>query len=103
MKKPIFQVLKGVIISALIMCLIFAGVSIYQALNSDQNKDVNVPNFVGKTLVEAKENNPDNFQFEIKSKFVYQEPGNSNIKHTCNNYFISPKSTRHLCLLILRT
>ncbi len=69
-RKPGFQVLKGVIISALIMTLIFAGISIYQALNSDQNKDVDVPNFVGKTLVEAKENNPDNFQFDIKSKFV---------------------------------
>lgn len=68
--KPIFHVMKGVLISALIMCLIFAGLAIFQAMNSDQAKDVDVPNYVGKTLVEAKEDNPENFKFDIKSKFV---------------------------------
>lgn len=68
--KPIFHVMKGVIIAALIMVLVFAGISIFQALNSGQAKDVDVPNYIGKTLVEVKENNPNEFQFDIKSKFV---------------------------------
>ena len=68
--KPIFHVMKGVIIAALIMVLVFAGISIFQAMNSGQAKDVDVPNYIGKTLVEVKENNPNEFQFDIKSKFV---------------------------------
>lgn len=68
--KPIFHVMKGIIIAALIMVLVFAGISIFQALNSGQAKDVDVPNYIGKTLVEVKENNPNEFQFDIKSKFV---------------------------------
>ena len=67
--KPIFHVMKGVLIASLIMVLVLAGISIFTALNSGENKDVEVPDYVGKTLVEAKENNPDNFQFNIKSKY----------------------------------
>ena len=68
--KPIFHVIKGVLISAAIMCLIFAGLAVFQALNSDRAKDVDVPDYVGKTVVQAKEDNPENFQFDINSKFV---------------------------------
>ena len=68
--KPIFHILKGVLIAAIIMLLIFSGIGIFQAMNSGQAKDVDVPNYVGKTIVEAKEDNPEEFQFDIKSKFV---------------------------------
>lgn len=67
--SPFFHVVKGVLISALIVCLVFFGLAVFQALNSDQTKDVDVPDYVGKTLVQAKEDNPENFQFEIKSKY----------------------------------
>ena len=68
--KPIFHVLKGIIIATIIMLLVFSGIGIFQAMNSGQAKDVDVPNFVGKTIVEVKEDNPEEFQFDIKSKFV---------------------------------
>ena len=61
----------------------------FRGCNSVQAKDVDVPNYVGKTLVEAKEDNPNNFQFEIKSKYdeskemgaiLDQEPAGGSMK-----------------------
>lgn len=64
-----YYVIKSVLISAVIVCVIFVVFALFRGCNSSQSKDVAVPNYVGKTLVEAKENNENNFQFEIKSKF----------------------------------
>lgn len=67
--KTSFYAVKSAVISAVIVCVVFFAIAIIMAFSSTQAKDVDVPNFVGKTLVEVKENNPNNFQFEIKSKF----------------------------------
>lgn len=64
-----YYVIKGVLISAVIVCAIFVILALFRGCNSSQSKDVSVPNYVGKTLVEAKEDNENNFQFEIKSKY----------------------------------
>lgn len=64
-----YYVIKGVLISAVIVCAIFVILALFRGCNSSQSKDVAVPNYVGKTLVEAKEDNENNFQFEIKSKY----------------------------------
>ncbi len=67
--SPVFHAVKGVLIAALVVCAVFFAIAAVRGFTSSQSKDVDVPNLVGKTLVAAKENNPDNFQFEIKSKF----------------------------------
>lgn len=64
-----YYVVKGVLISALIVCAVFFVLALFRGCNSSQSKDVEVPNYIGKTLVEAKENNVNNFRFEIKSKY----------------------------------
>lgn len=65
----VYYAVKGVLIAAVAVCVIFFVLALVRGFSSNQSKDVNVPEYVGKTLVEAKENNPDDFQFEVKSKY----------------------------------
>lgn len=64
-----YYVIKGILISAVVVCAIFFILALFRGCNSSQSKDVAVPNYIGKTLVEAKEDNEYNFQFEVKSKY----------------------------------
>lgn len=67
--KPAYYAIKGVLIAALAVCAIFFVLALAKGCNSIQQKDVEVPQFVGKMLVDVKENNPENFKFDIKSKY----------------------------------
>lgn len=87
--KPSYYAVKGILIAAVAVCVIFFALAVFRGCNSVQAKDVDVPNYVGKTLVEAKEDNPNNFQFEIKSKYdeskemgaiLDQEPAGGSMK-----------------------
>lgn len=87
--SPFFYVVKGVLISAVAVCLIFFVLAMIQAFNSNQTHDVMVPDFVGKTLVAVKEDNPNNFIFEVTSKYdeskmvgeiLAQEPAANSMK-----------------------
>lgn len=87
--KPSYYAIKGILIAAVAVCAIFFALAVFRGCNSVQAKDVDVPNYVGKTLVEAKENNTNNFQFEIKSKYdeskemgeiLDQEPAGGSMK-----------------------
>ena len=64
-----FYAVKGILIAAVPVFLLFIILAVVNGISSSQLKDVVVPDYVGKTLVEVKEQNPDNFQFEINSKF----------------------------------
>lgn len=87
--KPSFYAIKGILIAAVAVCAIFFALAVFRGCSSAQTKDVDVPDYIGKTLVEAKENNPNNFQFEIKSKYdeskemgsiLAQEPAGGSMK-----------------------
>ncbi len=87
--KPAYYVIKGVLFAAIVVCVIFFSLAMFRGCNSVQAKDVDVPDFVGKTIVEAKEDNPNNFQFEIKSEYdeskeigviLEQEPAANSMK-----------------------
>ena len=67
--KPVFYAFKGIIIAAVLVCLVFFALAMFKGCSSSEAKDVQVPDFVGKTLVEAKEDNEYHFQFEVKSKY----------------------------------
>lgn len=67
--KPSYYALKGVIFAALAVCVIFFVLAVFKGCNSSQAKDVEVPNYIGKNIVDIQEDNPNNFQFEIKSKY----------------------------------
>ena len=67
--SPAFHAVKGILVAALLVCAVFFVLAAVRGFSSSQSKDVDVPNLVGKTLVSAKEDNPDNFRFEIKSKY----------------------------------
>lgn len=64
-----YYVVKSILITVIVLCAIFFILAMFRGCNSSQSKDVSVPNYIGKTLVEVKENNENNFQFEIKSKY----------------------------------
>ena len=64
-----FYIVKGALISALAVTAVFIVLALIQGFASTRTKDVEVPDYVGKTLVYAKENNPENFRFEINSKY----------------------------------
>ena len=72
--SPVYYVIKGVLIAALSVCIVFFALALIQAFNSNQTKDVEVPDYVGKTLVQANEDNPENFVFEINSKYDESKP-----------------------------
>ena len=84
-----FYAVKGVLIAAITVCVVFFALALIQAFQSGQTKDVEVPDYVGKTLVQAKEDNPENFVFEINSKYdeskevgtiIAQEPAAGSMK-----------------------
>ena len=62
-----YYAIKTAIITAVILIAFFLGASIIRGCVSDQSTDVEINNFVGMTIVEANEKNPNNFKFEIKS------------------------------------
>lgn len=64
-----FYAVKGILIAAIPVFLVFVILAVISGISSSQSKDVKVPDFVGMTLVDAKEHNPENFQFEINSKY----------------------------------
>lgn len=64
-----YYAIKSILISSVVICAIFFVLALFKGCNSSQSKDVAVPDFVGKTLVEVKENNENDFKFEIKSKY----------------------------------
>ena len=67
--SPAFHAIKGILIAAFLVCAVFFALAVFRGCDSSQAKDVSVPDYVGKTLVEAKENNEYNFQFEVNSKY----------------------------------
>ena len=67
--KTSYYAIKGILIAAVAVCAIFFLLAVFRGCNSTQAKDVEVPDYIGKTLVEANENNVNNFTFEIKSKY----------------------------------
>lgn len=64
-----YYAVKGVLIAAVVVCAVFFVLALFKGCNSSQAQDVKVPDYIGKTLVEVKEDNTNNFQFEIKSKY----------------------------------
>ncbi|MEE3333796.1 MAG: Stk1 family PASTA domain-containing Ser/Thr kinase, partial [Ruminococcus sp.] len=65
-----YYAVKSVIISAIIVILIVMSIALFRGCTSAQSTDVEVPNLIGMNIVEAKEKNPNNFRFELKSKYI---------------------------------
>ncbi len=66
-RSTVFHAVKASIIAAAIIIIVFLSASLIKGFMSAQATDVEVPDFKGMTIVEANENNPNNFKFEIKS------------------------------------
>ena len=67
--KPSYYAIKGIVIAAVAVCAIFFALAMLRGCSTSQAKDVEVPDYVGKALVSVKENNPNDFQFEVKSEY----------------------------------
>ena len=67
--KPSYYAVKGIVIAAVAVCAIFFALAMFRGCSTSQAKDVEVPNYVGKSFVSIKENNPNDFKFEVKSEY----------------------------------
>ncbi|MCH5300028.1 MAG: Stk1 family PASTA domain-containing Ser/Thr kinase [Ruminococcus sp.] len=67
--KPAYYAVKGALISAVAVAVIVLLLCVFRACSTAQVSDVDVPEFVGKTIVEVQENNPNKFNFEIKTEY----------------------------------
>lgn len=65
--KNSFYAIKTAVIVAVIMIVVFLSAALIRGCASNQSTNVPIDNFVGMTIVEANEKNPNNFKFEIKS------------------------------------
>ncbi|MBR2108457.1 MAG: Stk1 family PASTA domain-containing Ser/Thr kinase [Ruminococcus sp.] len=65
--KSSFYAVKTALIVAAIMIVVFLSAALIRGCASNQSTNVPIDNFVGMTIVEANEKNPNNFKFEIKS------------------------------------
>lgn len=64
-----FYAIRSVIVTAVILLVIFCVAGLFKGCVSAQATDVDVPNFVGLSIIEANAENENNFKFEIKSKY----------------------------------
>ena len=62
-----YYAIKTAIISAAVVIVVFLSVALIRGCASNRSTDVEINDFVGMTIVEANEKNPNNFKFEIKS------------------------------------
>lgn len=67
--KPSYYAVKGIVIAAVAVCAIFFALAMFRGCSTSQAKDVEVPDYVGKSFVSIKENNPNDFKFEVKSEY----------------------------------
>ncbi|MCH5303597.1 MAG: Stk1 family PASTA domain-containing Ser/Thr kinase [Ruminococcus sp.] len=67
--KNSYYAVKSIIISAVIVISLVMCAALFRGCASAQATDVEVPNFVGMDIVDAKEKNPNNFKFEITSRY----------------------------------
>lgn len=65
-----FYAIKSIIISAVFVAAIVLSAALFRGCTSAQATDVEVPNYVGMNIVQAKEKNPNNFKFDIKSRYI---------------------------------
>ncbi len=82
-KSPVLSAIKGIIIAAVIVLVIFGGLALYNGYVSAQPKEETVPDFVGLSIAEANALNNGRFVFEYESRYsdefdvdtiIYQNP-----------------------------
>ena len=68
-RSPLLSALKGIIISAVLALLVFAGLALYKGYTGNQPQEIEVPNFVGMSISEASELNAGRFNFTYTSRY----------------------------------
>lgn len=61
---------KSIIITAILVAAVVLSVALFRGCASAQATDVEVPNYVGMSVVDAKAKNPNHFKFDLKSRYV---------------------------------
>jgi len=90
-KSPVLSAIKGVIIAAVLVLIVFGGLALFTGYKSAQPKEVDVPDFVGMSVSDANNLNKGQFVFEYESRYsdefdvdtiIYQTPeaGSKKIK-----------------------
>ncbi len=73
-KSPVLAALKGIIISAVAVFVIFGAIALLNGYKSAQPEEISVPNFVGLTVADANERNEYNFVFEYENRYSDEFP-----------------------------
>ena len=81
-RSPLLSALKGIIISAVLALLVFAGLALYKGYTGNQPQEIEVPNFVGMSISEASELNAGRFNFTYTSRYSDAIPVDSIIEQT---------------------
>lgn len=81
-KSPVLSALKGVIIAAVIVLVIFGSIALFKGYKSAQPMEISVPNFVGLTVADANEQNKYNFVFEYENRYSDEFPVDTIIYQT---------------------
>ena len=68
-QSPVLSAIKGVILSAVIALIVFAGLAAYRGYTESQPKEYEVPDFVGMSLKEANDLNAGRFNFTYVSRY----------------------------------
>ena len=90
-KSPVLSAIKGVILAAVLVLIVFAGLALFKGYTSAQPEEVDVPDFVGMSVSDANALNNGQFVFEYESRYsdefdvdaiIYQTPeaGSKKIK-----------------------
>lgn len=90
-KSPVLAAIKGVIIAAVIVLVVFGALALFTGYKSAQPQEVDVPDFVGMSVSDANALNNGQFVFEYESRYsdefavdtiIYQNPeaGSKKIK-----------------------
>ena len=81
-RSPVLSAITGVIAAAVVALVIFAALALYKGYRSSQPKEVEVPNFVGLTMMEANEQNNGQFTFTYVNRYSDAIPVNQIIEQS---------------------
>lgn len=82
-RSPVLSAIKGVIIAAVIVLVLFVSLALFRGYKSSKAQVVDIPDFVGLTIAAANEMNVHNFEFEYINRYsdefpidtiIYQSP-----------------------------
>ena len=81
-RSPVLAAITGIIIAAVLVLVVFAATALLNSYQNSQPKDIEIPDFVGKSLKEANEENAGRFTFTYVNRYSDAMPVDTIIEQT---------------------